>query len=302
MLYEGMYLAALVLTAGAIGYRLVVAVRIAVLLRTEVTVREDLSVEELAFLAGGPRRTAVTVLFRMVRQGRLTVTEDGTVTVPDGACATGPAAAVEKALVEAAGIPRSERVGKLVARTAMSRAVRSVGDRLRAQGLLIEPALRRAQYRARRLLWWSAAVTPAPTVWELTAGTPGRWWAGVVLSAGAAVTAVLVKPVQAWAPYGVQSTVGILSGEGERPAPWRRAGALAALAVTPEGAVALGGLSAAREPEFGALVTPETWRAGDPAHGGASAIGFGAYGDWGSCGYAGACGGGDGGGCGGAEA
>ncbi|MEU2441426.1 TIGR04222 domain-containing membrane protein [Streptomyces rubradiris] len=291
MLDEGLYLAALVLAAGAIGYRIVVAVRIAVRLRAEVAVREDLSVEELAFLAGGPRRTAATVLFRMVRQGRLALAEDGTVTVPEGAHAVG----VEAALIEAAGISRSERAGKLVARTAASRAVRAVGDRLLAEGLLIRPTLRRGQYRARRLLWWSAALALVPVVWDLTAGTADRWWAGVVLSAGAAVTAMLVKPSPAWVPYRVRSTLGILRGERERPAAWRRADALAALAVTPVGAVALGGLSAAQEPEFRELVTPETWRAGDPAFGDASAPGHGTSAHWGYCGYAGACGGGDGG-------
>ncbi|MER7222085.1 TIGR04222 domain-containing membrane protein [Streptomyces rubradiris] len=289
---EGFHLAALVLTAGAIGYRLVVAVRIMVMLRAEVTVREDLSVEELAFLAGGPRRAAATVLFRMVRQGRLALAEDGTVTVPEGAYAAG----VEEALIEAAGISRSERVGKLVARTAASRAVRAVGDRLLAEGLLIRPTLRRAQDRARRLLWWSAALAPVATVWELTAGTADRWWAGVALSAGAAATAILVKPSGAWAPYRVQTTLGILRGERERPAAWRRTGALAALAVSPVGAVALGGLSAAQEPEFRELVTPETWRAGDPAFGDASAAGYGTSAHWGYCGYAGVWGGGDGGG------
>ncbi|CAL9281318.1 TIGR04222 domain-containing membrane protein [Streptomyces sp. SudanB182_2057] len=295
MLDEGLYLAASVLTAGAIGYRIVVAVRIAVRLRAEVAVREDLSVEELAFLAGGPRRTSATVLFRMVRQGRLALAEDGTVTVPEGVRAVG----VEAALVEAAGISRSERAGKLVARTAASRAVRAVGDRLLAEGLLIRPTLRRAQYRARRLLWWSAALALVPLVWDLTAGSAERWWAGVALSAGAAVTAVLVKPSRAWVPYRVRSTLGILSGERERPAAWRRADVLAVLAVTPVGAVALGGLSAAQEPEFRELVTPETWRAGDPAFGDTSAPGHGTSAHWGYCGYAGVCGGGDAGGGGG---
>ncbi|WP_181794196.1 TIGR04222 domain-containing membrane protein [Streptomyces sp. WELS2] len=300
MLYEGLDLAALVLTAGAIGYRLVAAVRIVVMLRAEVTIREDLSPEELAFLAGGPRRTAATVLFRMVRQGRLLLAEDGTVTVTDGAYTGGSAAGIEEALVEAAGISRSERVGKLVARTAASRAVRAVGDRLQEEGLLLRTALRRGQYRARRLLWWSAALALVPAVWAPTTGTADHRWAGVVLAAGAALTATLVKPSPAWVPYRVQSTLAILRGERERPAPWRRTGALAALAVTPVGAVALGGLSAAPEPEFRELVTPETWRAGDPAFGGASDTGLGTSGHRGSCGYAAACGGGDGGGCGGA--
>ncbi|MEU3527857.1 hypothetical protein AB0E62_28985 [Streptomyces sp. NPDC038707] len=144
-------------------------------------------------------------------QGRLAEAEDGTVIVPDGACAAGPAAGVEQALIEAAGISRSERVGKPVARAAASREVRSVGDRLQAQGLLIRPVLRRGQYRARRLPWWSAALAPVPAV-ERTTGTADRWWAGAVLSVGAAVTATLVKPAQARVPYRAQSTLGILRG------------------------------------------------------------------------------------------
>ncbi|WP_086697240.1 TIGR04222 domain-containing membrane protein [Streptomyces tricolor] len=303
MLDQGVGLAALVLTAGAIGYRLVVAVRIAVMLRADVTVREDLSAEELAFLAGGPRRAVVTVLFRMAGQGRLSVAEDGTVTVRDGGYAPDAAAGIEKALVVAAGVSRSERAGKLVAEAAASRAVRSVGERLQAEGLLIAPSLRRGQFRARRLLWWAAALAPALTVWDLTAGTRERWWAGVALSALATATATLVKPAQDRAPYRVRSLLDTLRAEPDRPAPWRPPGALTALAVTPVGAVALGGLAASREPVLGALITPETWRAGDPAHGGDSGGGWGTSADWGSCGYAGGCGaGGGGGGCGSAGA
>lgn len=296
MLYEGIYLAALILTTGSIVYRLAVAARIAAALKADVTVREDLSAEELAFLAGGPRRVVVTVLFRMRGQGRLSVAEDGTVTLRDDVYAADATVGIERALIEAAGISRSERVGKLVARTAASRAVQSVGDRLQAEGLLIVPSLRRRQHRARRLLWWSAALPPALTVYELTAGTPDRWWAGVALSAIATVTAVLIKPAKAWVPYRVQSTLDILRAERERPPSWRPAGALTALAVTPVGAVALDGLAASQEPELRALVTPETWRAVDPAHGGTSATGCGASGAWGTSGNAGACGGGGGGG------
>ncbi|WP_412080881.1 hypothetical protein [Streptomyces sp. SCL15-4] len=63
-------------------------------------------------MAGGSRRLVVTELYRMAGQGRLTVAEDGTVTVHDGAHPTGAADGVEKALIKAAGISRSERVGK----------------------------------------------------------------------------------------------------------------------------------------------------------------------------------------------
>ncbi|GAB2756997.1 TIGR04222 domain-containing membrane protein [Streptomyces bullii] len=299
MLAEGLYLAALILTSGAIGYRLAVALRITAALKAKVTVRGDLSAEELAFLAGGPRRVAATVLFRMTGQGRLSVAEDGTVTLHDDVYAADATAGVEKALIEAAGVSRSERVGKLVAHTAASRAVRSIGDQLQAEGLLIVPSLRRRQYRARRLLWWSAALPLALTVYELTAGTADRWWAGVALSASATAMATLIKPAHAWVPYGVQSRLDFLRAERERPAAWRPAGALTALAVTPVGAVALDGLAASQEPELRTLVAPETWRAGDPAHGGA-ATGGGMSGDWGSSGNAGALGGGgDGGGAGG---
>ncbi|KOV76254.1 MULTISPECIES: TIGR04222 domain-containing membrane protein [unclassified Streptomyces] len=296
MLYEGFYLAALILTTGAIGYRLAVAARITTMLKADVTVREDLSAEELAFLAGGPRRVAATTVFRMTGQGRLSVAEDGTATVHDDAHAADATAGVEKALIEAAGISRSERVGKLVARTAGSRAVRSIGDHLQVEGLLIAPYLRRRQHRARRLLWWSAALSSALTVYEVTAGTPDRWWAGVALSALATVTATLLKPAKSRVPYRVRSTLDTLRAERACPASRRPAGALTALAVTPVGAVALDGLAASREPPWRALVTPETWRAGDPAYGGTSGIGCGTSGDWGSCGNAGACGGGDGGG------
>jgi uncharacterized protein (TIGR04222 family) len=302
MLYEGLYLAALILTAGAIGYRLAVATKIAAMLKADVAVREDLSIEELAFLAGGPRRVVATVLFRMIGQNRLSVAEDGTVTLHDDMYEPDATAGIEKALIGAAGVSHIERVGKLVAHTAASRAVQSVGDRLQSEGLLIVPSLRRQQYRAQRLLWWTAAFPPALTVYELTTGAPDRWWAGVALSAITTVTTAFIKPAKAWVPYRVQSTLDILRGKRERPVSWRPAGTLTALAVTPIGAVALDGLAASQEPQLRALVTPETWRAGDPAYGGTSGAGSGTSGDWGSPGNASACGGGGAGGCGSAGA
>ncbi|MFF9810659.1 TIGR04222 domain-containing membrane protein [Streptomyces coeruleorubidus] len=300
MLYEGLYVAALILTAGAIGYRFAVATKIAAMLKADVALREDLSAEELAFLAGGPRRVVATVLFRMTGQGRLSVAEDGTVTLHDNVHAADATEGIEKALIDAAGISRVERVGKLVAHTAASRAVQSIGDRLQAEGLLINPSLRRQQHRAQRLLWWTAVFPSALTVYELTAGAADRWWAGVALSAITTVTAACIRPAKSWVPYRVQSTLDILRGVRERPVSWRPGGALTALAVAPIGAVALDGLAASQEPQLRALVTPETWRAGDPAYSGTSGAGCGTSGHWGSPGNVGACGGGGAGGCGGA--
>ncbi|MDT9682455.1 TIGR04222 domain-containing membrane protein [Streptomyces sp. TRM76323] len=302
MLHERIYLAALILTTGAIGYRLAAAARIAAALKGGVKVREDLSAEELAFLAGGPRRVVTTVLFRMKREGRLSVAEDGTVTLHDDLYAADTTDGIEKALVEAAGVSRAERLGKLVGRAATSRAVRSVGDRLRAEGLLVAPSLRGGQHRARRLLWWSAALPVTLTVYELTVGAPHRWWAGLALSVVAAVPARLIRPVGTQVPYRVQSQLDTLRAEHGCLAPSRPTDALTTLAATPLGAVALDGLAASRDPALRELVTPETWKARQSPYGdGTGAAWSGAYADWGAFGDAGACGGGDagGGGCGG---
>ncbi|MEV5998150.1 TIGR04222 domain-containing membrane protein [Streptomyces griseomycini] len=286
MVREGVLLAALTVTAGAVAHRLVVAVRVAVALRADVTVREDLSVEELAFLAGGRRRVVTTVLARMRGQGRVSVTEGGDRVVLHGVF---PADGIEAAVVRAAGVSRSERAGKLVAEVAGSGAVRAVGERLRAEGLLVDPALLRAQYRARRLLWCAAALAPALAVYELVAGTPRLWWAGPALSALAAASAALIRPTRERVPRRVRIALDVLRGERDRPASSRPANALAALAVTPVGAVALDGPAAARDPGLRALADAETWRAGERPDWVGSGLGSGTYG--------GGCGGG-GGGCG----
>ncbi|CAL9311423.1 TIGR04222 domain-containing membrane protein [Streptomyces sp. SudanB25_2051] len=300
MVHTGVYLAAFVLVAGALVYRLAAAARVVAALRCDGEVRRDLSAEELAFLAGGPRRVATTVLFRMREEGRLSVAEDGTVTLHADAHAADARDGIEKALLQAAGVSRAERLGPLVARTATSGAVRSVGDRLRAEGLLVAASLRLRQRRARRLLWASAVPPAALALYEAAAGAPHRWWAGLALAAVAAVPAWIVRPVAAQVPYRVRAGLDALRAARRRPAPSRTAGdALTALAATPLGAVALDGLAASDEPALRALVTSEIWRAVPSPYGDgfatAPASWWAAPDDWGSAGDAGTCGGGGGG-------
>ncbi|WP_158071149.1 TIGR04222 domain-containing membrane protein [Streptomyces sp. CB03234] len=313
-------LAALVVVAGALAHHLLVMAAIRRETKRAVQVREDLTAHELAFLAGGPRRVVTIALYRMKRQGRLSVAEDGTVTCHDDASGD-TVDAVERAVIQAAGIHRTERLGKLVARAASTRAVQSVGDRLKTESVLVSPSLLRRQYRARRLLRIAAVLPLVLTVGELALGTPHRWWAGLLLSAIGAVPAWLLKPVHARVPDEVRRKLDTLRAERQRPPTSRSSDTLTTLAATPVGAVALYGLAASREPEFTALVTPETWAArqspfgsGGVSPGLGAAYWCGTTSDWGGtscagpagCGGAGggggsACGGGGGGGggCGG---
>ncbi|MFJ8645926.1 TIGR04222 domain-containing membrane protein [Streptomyces sp. NPDC093546] len=285
---------ALIVVGTAVGYRLAVAARIARAMDGGGRVRENLSAEELAFLAGGPRRVVTTLLFRMKREGRLSVSDDGTVTVHDDVYAP---ASIEAALVHAAGVSRTERLGKLVARASTSRAVQSIGDALEAEGLVIGPALRRSQRRSRSLLWWSAPLPGALSAVDVATGPSAFWWAGFALSAAAVLALRLLKPVAARVPYRVRWTLNTLRATCDRPSTT---------------AVALDGLAASQEPELLALVTPETWKARQSPYGqgaGAAVSGTlapwcGAAADWGSpgdgaAGAASSCGGGGGGsGCG----
>ncbi|MFI9819794.1 TIGR04222 domain-containing membrane protein [Streptomyces sp. NPDC052013] len=292
MVREGILVAALVVVAGVVAYRLAVAVRVAGVMKADVSLREDLSVAELAFLAGGRRRVVTTVLARMKGQGRVSVTEGGDRVVLHDVFPAQAADGVEEAIVKAAGVGRSERAGKLVAEVAGSNAVRSIGERLCTEGLLADPALLRAQYRARRLLWCAALLALTPTAHALIAGEPHLWWTGLTLSALAAAPAVLIRPTQEQVPQRVRFTLAILRGEPERPASSRPAGALTTLAVTPVGTIALAGPAAAQEPELRALAAAETWRAGDRPVWGDSGLGTSAYGGGGCGGGGGGCGGG----------
>ncbi|MEV8595036.1 TIGR04222 domain-containing membrane protein [Streptomyces sp. NPDC052012] len=279
MVREGVHVAALIVVAGVVAYRIVVAVKVAAALKADVAVPEGLSVEELACLAGGRRRVVSVVLARMKAQGRVSVTEGGDRVVLHDVV---PADGVEEAIVKAAGVAGNERVGKLVAEVAGSRAVRDVEERLCAEGLLVGLGVLRSQYRARRLLWCVALVAPAPTVYEVIGGEPHLWWAGLALAALAAAPAALVKPTQERVPLRVRSALDLLRGERERPASSRPADTLTALALS--------GPAAVHEPELRALAAAETWRAVDRPVWADSGLGTSAYGGGGCGGGGGGCG------------
>ncbi|WP_442807281.1 TIGR04222 domain-containing membrane protein [Streptomyces sp. NBC_01294] len=227
---------------------------------------------EAAFLAGGPRRVAHTVLVAMQRDGRLHISRDGNVTRVPGA----PRNAVEGQFVGAlgrGGVVTAERLCRLVMR---SRAVRDIGTTLVRAGLLVEPTVLARIVRRRRIV---AALLPVlvvsgfPAAGDHTARALTPAGLLVLLSIAVIVFLVRTSKRRLWC-----TTAGA-----ERLASLRRAPSAALPGTEPVLAgVALLGVGQLSDPELEAAV-----------------VGHGRS-DRGGSGEAGAaCGGGEAGGCGG---
>ncbi|MEU9256352.1 TIGR04222 domain-containing membrane protein [Streptomyces sp. NPDC048270] len=232
---------------------------------------------EAAFLAGGPRRVAHTVLVAMQRDGRLHISRDGNVSRVPGA----PRNAVEGKIVGAlryGGVVTAERLCRLVMR---SRAVRDIGTALVRAGLLVEPTVRTRIARCRRIvaaLLLVLVVAGFPAVGDRTAGAPAT--VGLLLLMSIAVIVFLVRTStrRLWC-----TTAGA-----ERLASLRRAPSAALPGTEPVLAgVALLGMGQLSDAEWASAVVGHgrsdmggSWEAG-AAFGGGEAGGCGGGGDCG---------------------
>ncbi|RST16540.1 TIGR04222 domain-containing membrane protein, partial [Streptomyces sp. WAC05374] len=307
---EKFYAAAAVLLGAAMVYRLVASLRRIGAEEGGGGLSRDVSLLELAFLAGGPGRVAGTVLVRMKREGRATVTADGLVTVHADLAAA--ADDVERACVAAAGVSRQEHLRRLLARTATSQAVQAIGDRLEAEGLLIHRKVLRHYVWSWRV-WYAATVLPlALTAYGFVVALldDGSWWPGwgwgLFLSGMGGLGLLLsehrggrVAPGRV--PWRVLTRLGALRREAGGPgavAP----DAMTALAMTALGAVALNGMDAAQDPELLEASAAHGWSVtGGSSGDGGAGVGSawcGSVDDWvaGSSGDSGDSGGSGGGG------
>ncbi|MGI5479448.1 TIGR04222 domain-containing membrane protein [Streptomyces lavendofoliae] len=113
--------------------------------------KRDLSLLELAYVAGGPGRVAATVLARMKHEGQLTLGIDGTAWVPVETA--GVVDEVERAALEVANVPGRRKLAYVAARTADSWPVRKIGYRLEAEGLVIPRSVLRRYRWTWRVVW-----------------------------------------------------------------------------------------------------------------------------------------------------
>jgi uncharacterized protein (TIGR04222 family) len=243
-----------------------------------------LDLDEVAHLAGGPRRVVEVSVARLVEAGALRPSRRGTVQAT-GMPAVNP---VDQAVLADAGRHRHRTVTLLVNTVSRSPAVLGVAHRLVSVGMLVDPAASRARRR----------LAAAPLLVLLAVGV-ARWLNGVTIAAPvgwltlqliltAVIAVVLLK-----AP-GVQRTA-----RGDEALDQTRTGGHAALWGGAAGLVALGGLVAFPDATVRAALLPppsvstsDSWTSGSSCSASSSSSCSSGSSCGSSCGGGGGCGGG----------
>ncbi|MGX7826748.1 TIGR04222 domain-containing membrane protein [Actinokineospora sp. 24-640] len=272
------------------------AVRIAVRAGTPVgrsaagLVRADLlSVHELAYLAGGPRRVVETTVARLLDLGKLKANRQGAVRVVAGATATD---AVDLAVLTDAQRYANRTVSLLIDRVSRDDAVKAVRTSLTVKGLLVDGGDIRARLAAVPALVL-LVVGVARWLNGISLGHPVGW-----LTVGLIVTAVMAVVLYR-APLSERSYAGerVLSEARKMRA---QSVALATQTTLLGGAtttVLFAGLAAYPDPDISAALATRA----STSSGGGGGSGYACSGSSSSCGGSSggsSCGGG-GGGCGG---
>ncbi|GGS50403.1 MULTISPECIES: TIGR04222 domain-containing membrane protein [Actinokineospora] len=246
---------------------------------------DQLSVHELAYLAGGPRRVVETAVARLLDLGKLKASRNGTVRVVAGATATDM---VDRAVLTDAKRYSNRTVGLLVDRVGRDDTVRAVRTSLAVKGLLVDGGAMRARLAAVPALVL-LVVGVARWVNGISKGYPVGWLT-VGLIVTAVVTVALYRAPLSERTYAGERVLGQARGK-SRPG----AGTEAALLGGATTAVLFAGLTAYPDPEISTALAATR----------ASGAGLGSSGSSGyACSGASSCSGGGssscgGGGCGG---
>ncbi|MCS7482760.1 TIGR04222 domain-containing membrane protein [Umezawaea endophytica] len=244
----------------------------------------SVDVDELAYLAGGPRRVVEASLARLIEAEALRSTRRGTVGLIGKPKATN---AVDRAVLADAGRYSNRTLNLLMASVVQADAVKAVGTRLSGAGMLIEPSTAKRELRVGALpMVVLFAIGVVRWVNGIAIGAPVGW-----LTLQLILTAVLV--VLLTRSGSIRRTAA-----GDRALEGARSGSRAAASAGGvAGLVALGGLSA--HPDL-ALRTSLMYTAASTSSGGgyvSSGTGCSTGGSSCSSGGGSSCGGG--GGCGG---
>lgn len=143
-----------------------------------------LSLDELAYLAGGPRRVIETAMTRLVESGALRLAENGTVRAT-GTISHDP---VDNAVLADAGENSEATVTWLAARAARHDAVTAIGHRLAGLSLIVDPRVARIRLRVAVVpLLVVSAVGLMRLANDLVHGQPVGWLTCLLVITGAAV-------------------------------------------------------------------------------------------------------------------
>ena len=174
-----------------IGLALAVLVAIVVRMRvragnTSQPVR-SLDMDELAYLAGGPKRVVETAIARLLTAGELRTSRRGTVAATALAKSTNP---VDRAVITDSQRYTNRTVNLMVPSVARDGVVSSIGKRLEDMGLIVNPDVAKSALRKGSIvLWILLAVGIARWVNGIAVGAPVGW-----LSLQLAITPVLDLP------------------------------------------------------------------------------------------------------------
>lgn len=256
---------------------------------------QPLTVDEFAYLAGGPRRVVEASIARSLESGALRLNRSGMLR------ATGRTAgsAVDSAvLADCDGYRMSAR---LLTRVAQREAARSCGERLAELGLIVPPDLARAQTRRALIpLLVLGLVGVVRCVNGIALGRPASWLVLLLVLTGVAAFLASRRPTLLRTVLGDQ--VLEQARTKERTVDRVDSGDIAVLAGTAAlagaaGLVAFGGLSAFPDPQIAASLRSHVSKSASSSGEGGCSGGSGGGGGTGCGDGGGGCG--SGGGCGG---
>ncbi|HVK22695.1 MAG TPA: TIGR04222 domain-containing membrane protein, partial [Actinokineospora sp.] len=146
----------------------------------------QLTMDELAYLAGGARRVVETAVARLIDRGRIRPSRKGTVRVVEGSTSTDP---VDAAVLSDVTRYGDRTIGVLVDKVSQGDAVRGVGDALARKGLLVGEAAVRARWGALPL---AVLFVVGTARWfnGISDGRPIGWLSLALLATGVATVLV----------------------------------------------------------------------------------------------------------------
>jgi len=127
---------------------LALAVLVAIIVRVRVRAGHSsqlvrsLDMDELAYLAGGPRRVVETSIARLLTAGELRTSRRGTVQVTSTAQSLNP---VDRAVIADSQRYTNRTVNLMIPAVARDGAVTAIGGRLEEMGLVVNPAVAKAR-------------------------------------------------------------------------------------------------------------------------------------------------------------
>ncbi|SMD24797.1 TIGR04222 domain-containing membrane protein [Lentzea albidocapillata] len=140
---------------------LALAVLVAIVVRVRVRAGHStqpvrsLDMDELAYLAGGPRRVVETAVARLLTAGELRTSRRGTVQVTSTTRSLNP---VDRAVVTDCQRYTNRTVNLMIPAVAEDGAVTAIGQRLEAMGLVVNPAVAKSALRKGSIALWVLIV------------------------------------------------------------------------------------------------------------------------------------------------